>query len=392
LRSLDLLILSGKNIFRAGTRTFLCVLAICIGISSVTVVLSLGALAGDSVQKEIERVGIGGVVFYSKSGREISTQAMETIAQTPGIHAVMPLALTTGTVYLRSIKSPAGILGIDTEIKDVFHLEVLHGALPNPSQIRNCEKIAVIDEEFAQKAYKRTNIIGKTLGVHINGNYVKLKICAVIRSQAANISMLLGGELPYLIYMPYTTLSSISHAVTPDKLVASITEEAHSSELLEQVLSGLNRCFDGNYAYENLNKYLDSFTIITDTVALLISGIAAISIIVGGLGVMNAMVAAVETRTCEIGIYRALGAKKRVIIQNFIFEAMILCLTGGVCGVLLSKIIFTIAQLLIGITIRFPWSIVGGSILTSMVCGVLFGLLPALRAARLDPIKAIRME
>ena len=107
---------------------------------------------------------------------------------------------------------------------------------------------------------------------------------------------------------------------------------------------------------------------------------------------MNSMVSAVETRTREIGIYRALGAKKRTIILNFMLEAVLLCLTGGVCGSLLSKLSMLCIYKLLGVQILFQWNVVITSLGLSVACGVLFGIMPAMRAARLDPIKAIRSE
>lgn len=391
MRCLDLFFISGKNVLRAGTRTALCVLAICIGITSVSAVLGLGSAAGETVKTEMERIGIGGVAFYHKSGESLQEEAIAVVAQTPGVSAVMPLALVTGSVTLRNLRSSAGILGIDEALGDVFHLEVLHGTLPNAQQIRAGEKIAVVDEEFAQKVYQRTNIIGKKLTVTVNGISEKMEICAVIRSQSAGLSALLGGQLPYLVYVPHTTLGGMSAEATTDKLITAMEEE-RQEVLVESILTVLNRKFGNVYRSENLSQYLDSFTTITDAVSLLISGIAAISVIVGGIGVMNAMVSAVDARTREIGIYRALGAKKRDIVQTFMVEALFLCLAGGLGGIALNYVIFLMLNIVAGITIAFQWQSALLSLLIAACCGVVFGILPAIRAARLDPIQAIRME
>lgn len=376
---------------RAGTRTVLCVLAICIGITSVSTVLGLGSVAGQTVTTEMERIGIGGVAFYHKSGESLQEEAIEVVAQTNGVSAVMPLALVTGTVTLRNLRSSAGLLGINEALDDVFHLEVLHGALPNAQQIRAGEKIAVVDEEFAQKAYQRTNIVGKKLTVTVNGVSEKMKICAVIRSQSSGLSALLGGQLPYLVYLPHTTLSEMSTDIKTDKLIATVEEEKQEA-LVESILTVLNRMFDNVYRSENLSQYLDSFATITDAVSLLISGIAAISVIVGGIGVMNAMVSAVDARTREIGIYRALGAKKRDIVQAFMVEALFLCMAGGFGGIALNWLIFMLLNVVAGIAIPFQWQSAILSLLIAACCGVVFGILPAIRAARLDPIQAIRAE
>jgi len=298
------------------------------------------------------------------------------------------LAIASGTIQLRNLSSSAGILGIDQALSDVFQIEVYHGSLPTAAQVREAAKIAVIDADFAQKVYKRTNVIGKTLYVTVNGRKEAMEICAVIRSQSAGISMMVGGKMPYLVYMPYTTLQTMDPAAQTDKLITNLDDPDAADNMLEK----LNRAEGTNYLYENLNQYLDSFSAITDTIAFLISGIAGISVVVGGIGVMNAMVSSIDTRTREIGIYRALGAKKREIMQTFLCEAMLLCLIGGLFGIVCSFGIVYLIQKLFDAALHYQQESMLISLAISAVCGVLFGMLPALRAAKLDPIKAIRAE
>lgn len=387
----DLFVLSAKNVFRAGSRTTLCILAICIGIASVTIVIALGNAAGVSVQAEMERIGIRGIVFYPKNGDDVSSDVMQVIAQTDGVTAAMPLAVRTGSVHFRNITSSSGILGIDHTLADVFHLEVLYGALPQAQQIRRGEKIAVIDTELAQKAYKRDNVTGKSISVTVDGVTETFTICAVIRSQSAGISALLNNQLPHLVYVPNVVLREMSSAAKADKVVVAVNtdeQDALAQGLLEQISKNTGAV----YRFENLNRYLYSFTLITDAVTLLISGIAAISVVVGGIGVMNAMISSVEVRIREIGIYRALGAKKRDIVKNFVLEAILLCLIGGSFGVAFSWGVFQLLQNVTTITIAFHWKTALVGLGMSTLCGIVFGLMPAIRAAKLDPIQAIRSE
>ena len=386
---IDLFVLAAKNVVRAGIRTKLCVLAICVGITSVSAVLSFGFLARESVQGEMERIGIGGVAFYRKDGTSVSDEAVAAVAGASSVKAVMPLALVSGTVQLRNLRTAAGILGVDECLADVFHLEVCHGTLPSAGQVRAAAKVAVIDADLAEKVYQRTNVVGKTLYVTVNQRLEEMKICAVIRSQSAGLSAMLGSQLPHLVYIPYTTLQELDPTIQTDKL---LTNMDGSQDDVENVLSALNRTDQQAFLYENLNQYIDSFSAITDAVALLIGGIAGISVVVGGLGVMNAMVSSLDARTKEIGIYRALGAKKRVIVQTFLCEALFLCLLGGLCGVGCSYLIVCGIKYLLKVPLAFQTESILLSLGVSAVCGLVFGLLPALRAARLDPIRAIRSE
>lgn len=385
------ILLALKNVVRAGTRTVLCVLAICIGITSVNLIVSIGGMAGESIQSELEQIGVRGVALYTKTGVSFSPEAVQAIAQTEEVAACMPLILTNGSVRLRSQCSNAGILGIDERLDQVFHLTVLHGKLPTKGQVAAGEKIVVVDEELAQKAYKRSNVVGKTLWISVNGIHEKLQICAVIRSQSENIAHIVGGNIPHFIYLPYTTLKALSADLNTDK-VLMVTKNSDPITVSEALVNRLERLSGIVYQYENLDQYLSSFSKITNILTVLIGGVAAISVIVGGLGVMNAMTASIEARTREIGIYRALGAKRRYIILIFLIESVFLCLIGGFMGIVFHWILLTILGTLLKIRVAFRINGIILSIAMAILCGVGFGWLPAMKAANLDPIQAIRMK
>ena len=385
------ILLALKNVVRAGTRTVLCVLAICIGITSVNLIVSIGGMAGESIQSELEQIGVRGVALYTKTGVSFSPEAVQAITQTEEVAACMPLILTNGSVRLRSQRSNAGILGIDERLDQVFHLTVLHGKLPTKGQVAAGEKIVVVDEELAQKAYKRSNVVGKTLWISVNGIHEKLQICAVIRSQSENIAHIVGGNIPHFIYLPYTTLKALSADLNTDK-VLMVTKNSDPITVSEALVNRLERLSGIVYQYENLDQYLSSFSKITNILTVMIGGVAAISVIVGGLGVMNAMTASIEARTREIGIYRALGAKRRYIILIFLIESVFLCLIGGFMGIVFHWILLTILGTLLKIRVAFRINGIILSIAMAILCGVGFGWLPAMKAANLDPIQAIRMK
>ena len=387
----DQILLALNNVLRAGTKTFLCILAICIGIASVTTIISLGGTAGESVQAELEQIGIRGVVIYSKTGQTLSDDALQVMSQTRDITVCMPLVLTSGTVRFRNQTSVAGILGIDHRLDQVFQLSILHGELPTRGQVTAGEKIAVIDESLAQKAYHRTNVVGKELWITVNGVSEKMKICAVIRSQSAGLSTLLGGNIPHILYLPATTLTALSSDLKADKAII-LTENTDFVQISETLIRKLERLSNTTYHYENLDHYLASFSRITDILTALIGGVAAISVIVGGLGVMNTMIVSVDGRTREIGIYRALGAKRRDMIRIILIESIFLCLIGGILGILLNWIIFSVIATVLDIRIKLRISGIILSITMSSFCGICFGWLPAIRAANLNPIQAIRAE
>ena len=200
---------------------------------------------------------------------------------------------------------------------------------------------------------------------------------------------MLGGNIPHIVYVPYTTLNALSSDITTDKAIL-IPTEAYNTDTLDALLKRLEEVSGMEYRYENLDHYLSSFQRITSILTLLISGVAVISVIVGGIGVMNTMIASIDARTREIGIYRALGARRRDIIQIFLVESVFLCLLGGLLGICLNWSFLFIVNTIAGIRLKLQIDGVLLSIAISSICGICFGWMPACRAANLDPIQAIR--
>ena len=384
LKHNDLWQLSLRSITRSGAHAILCVLAICIGITSVTLILGIGDAASNAVRQEVDQIGIQGAALYHKKGLALPDEVIEVVAKADGISVVIPFSITTGSIQLRNLRTNAAIIGIEQPVDDLLNLNVLYGSLPTIQQLHSGAKIAVIDADFAQKAYKRENVIGKMLRIYVNGTSEELEICGVIQSQSEGISMF-GLQMPHLIYMSNKVLQAIAPDVKTSNLLMD-GEEGKLAETSEQVLEQIRKLFGDVYKLENISHYMDSFFAIATTVTRMIGGVAAISIIVGGIGVMNAMISSVERRTREIGIYRALGANKRMIIALYLWEAILLCVIGSVFGLMIS---FAGLQLL-HITPRLRTA--ACSILIAVGCGILFGILPAMKAMRMDPIQAIRSE
>lgn len=383
------LFLAGKNVMRSGSKAILCSLAICIGIGSVSLIVSFGNVVENAVDAELRQIGIRGCLFYTKSGEPVRSEALEVFASNESVRSFMPVSITTGGIRLRNQTSSAGIIGVDNHLNEVFELELLHGAFPTRDQITTGASVAVIDSTLAESAYKRTNVVGKRLLLQINGVSTELQICGVIRSQSAGLSSLLGGSIPYFIYLPHTTLSSLSTSLKPDKVIA-IIDDAQSQTESQMIQSRLQRLTGDSYRTENLNQYINNFVSISGLLTTFVSGVAAISLIVGGLGVMNAMISSIESRTQEIGIYRALGTKKNDIVVIFLLESLFMCIIGGGSSILLDQIILYAVDSFCNVDLCLQPNSVMLGLTISIACGLLFGWLPAIRAAKLDPIRAIK--
>lgn len=234
----DLLRLACRNLAHTGIRAWLCLLAVCIGMTSVSTVFSVGAAAQQGIAQEIDRIGISGLAFYSKQPFELQQELLEAVKSVQTVSAAMPMSLLSGDVRLRNRRSSAGILGIDAALGQIFHLEVLYGALPSQAQVANREKIAVIDAELARSVYHRENIVGKQIYLTVSDITDAFTICAVISSQSANLSAVLGSVLPCVVYVPYTALEGMTSAAAPDKITVAVDGEdvAQTAAQIQQVL------------------------------------------------------------------------------------------------------------------------------------------------------------
>jgi len=394
MQTLDLWKIAAKNVWYGRSKSFLCILALCIGISSVCTVLCFGTLAADAVTREIDQTGLSGLAFYPKhtGSTFIGKGDLQLAAATDGVAAVMPLAIRSGTVSLHGISMTSTICGVDESLKDVFSLTLLDGRLLEKQDIAGGEAVIVIDDVLAQSFYRRTNISGKHIRLTLSGITESFQIIGVIKSQKQGIQELTGGKIPSFLYIPYTKMDQICGQKTTDTLAVSCFsgyDPEAVGNVLTQKLSSTN---DTRFAYENLTQYTDSFKNIAQIVSLLVTGVAAISIIVGGLGVMNSMVSAVESRVGEIGIYMAIGARKADILCCFLLESLILCSIGGISGVTVSVLIFQITGKLLNAVLTFQARHLFCGLAIAAICGITFGLLPALKAIRLDPIDAIRTD
>lgn len=394
MRSLDLWKIAAQNVWYGRSKSLLCILALCIGICSVCTVLCFGNLAADAVAREIDQTGLGGLACYPKNDTAISIEEedLQLAAKTEGVAAVMPLAIRTGTVSLHGTSISSAICGVDEALKDVFSLTLLDGRLLKKQDIAGGEAVVVVDDALAQSLYRRTNISGKHIRLTLSGITESFEIIGVVASQKQGIQELVGGKIPSFLYIPHTKMDQICGEKTTDTLAVSCFPDYNSDSVGETLTQKLSYINDTTFRYENLTQYTESFKNIAHVVSLLATSVAAISIVVGGLGVMNSMTAAVESRIGEIGIYMAIGARKTDILRCFLLESLILCGIGGISGVTISMLIFQIVVRLLKLSLIFQYQYLYYGLAMAAVCGITFGLLPALKAVRLNPIDAIRTD
>lgn len=391
MRVIDLLRLALRNALRSGVKALLCAGAVCIGICSVCTVWGIGGAAQTAILGELDQLGVGGMVFYNSKDVSVGTEEVDAVKQINGVLAAMPFFYKSGSAKLNATKTNAALCGVGEDLDNVLNVNLLFGRLPQHSDVISAAKVAVVDEQLAVKVYQRTNIVGKTITLSVEGASAPFQIIGVIASQKQGLETMIGGSLPCMIYLPHTSLEELAGS-TKKMLAVSCFQSENSEEVADSVKRKLKYVTDIDFSYEDLNQYAGSVQNITSAVTSLISGVAAISIFVGGLGVMNAMVAVVDSRVGEIGIWLALGAHRWFIAACYLFEALFICLAGGVAGSAFAALALAGIQRATAVAIPIQISDLALGVAGAAACGMLFGLLPALRAARMNPIDAIRTD
>ena len=393
----DIGLLALKNTLRAKQKALLCSLAVCVGVASVYILCEISRNAQGKITEEIEKSGMGGIMVFADDS-ELSGMKVEEIRQlpkqVPQLAAAMPIFSQYGNYQLRNRKGSMMLWGVDEQFSQIFQVQLKHGRLPTRQDLRRCARVAVVEDTMAQKAYGRENVVGKSISIYLDNRREDYEIIGVIRSQKSGINNLIGGDkLPGFVYVPYTTANLYSQQKTTGQLAMTCAPKADTQAVTAMALDQLSRQKDGaKFRAENISGYVDTFSSILSTVSILMTLIGGISLVVGGIGVMNSMIASIESRKKEIGIYLAIGAQKRDIIGCYLLEGVLICLMGGIAGGVLGAGLLLGGSQVVGIPIQLHWQYLLLAEGAAVACGLVFGLLPARRAAAMSPISAIRSE
>lgn len=389
----DILGLSTFNVRRGKSRTILTMLSVCVGVASVMLITTLGDSGSTLVFREIEKMGVSGITVFSKNDNVFleENHVDDIIKNVPIATDVQPLIIESGRYRIKNWQGSAIIWGVDANVQNVISLELLHGRLPNKADITQKKKVAVVDTELANNMYHRTNIVGKEVVLTVSNHTEKFTIIGVVSSQKDGLNQMLGGTIPHFIYVPYKTLGMLRGSDSVSQIAIkcdSTIENDRTGDLAVETLSritGQKNCF----GYENINAHIVRFKKLSEIVTLLISVIAAISLIVAGLGIMNTMLASTAERKKEIGTLMALGARRSDIAFCFIVESTIISGIGGISGAIIGIALSFVITKFNGMPTIFNLNKIITIIMIAVSCGVVFSLSPAYRASRLDPVQTL---
>lgn len=377
-------------------RSLLTMLGIIIGITSVVSVVALGNGSQQKILEDIKGIGTNTITIFNGTGfgdrraeqmQNLTVNDANALSNQSYVQSVTPNSTSSGTlIYGNQTFSSTSLKGVSEQSFDVEGLTLKLGNTFTPEDIRNNQSVALIDESAKKSIFPHENPLGKI----VMFNKRPLRIIGVVSDRQ------MGGASSSLnIYAPYST---VMNKISGSKKIASITvkvSDSVNSAVAEKGITELLKMRHGKKDFFIMNSDTIKQTIesTTSTMKLLISSIAFISLIVGGIGVMNIMLVSVTERTKEIGVRMAIGARQSNILQQFLIEAVLICLIGGVTGILLSGAIGLLFNTFMSdFAMAFSTASIIAAVAFSTLIGVVFGYMPAKRAAQLDPITALARE
>lgn len=387
-------------------RGFLTMLGIIIGVASVIAMLAIGQGSKRSIRSQISEMGSNMIMIHPKfdrsGGVRLSASDMQTLklADYEAIHdeaswvsAVSPTVNASGQAIYGANNTPTTVYGVSPEYLDIRKYSVGEGEMFTESDIRSAAKVCVVGKSVVDELFTNgESPLGKTIRL----DKIPFRIVGVLVPKGYNS---MGQDQDDLILAPYTTIQKRVLAITylQGIFCSALAEEA-TDQAVEEITEILRRnhklaeTADDDFEIRSQEELSTMLSSTTEMMTVLLACIAGISLLVGGIGIMNIMYVSVTERTREIGLRMSIGAKGRHILFQFLIEAVIISVMGGLIGVLLGVGASAAIKYLAGWPVYVQAYSVVLSFAVCTVTGIFFGWYPAQKAARLDPIEAIRYE
>ncbi|MEE2772852.1 MAG: ABC transporter permease [Bacteroidota bacterium] len=404
MRIRNLLKIAWRAISLNKTRTFLTMLGIIIGVASVIAMLAIGEGSKASIKSQISSMGSnmitirpgagmqGGVRMDPGQSQSLKLSDYKALSDASNLSHLSPQVQGSGQAINGSENWPTQIYGVAPAYLEIRKLEMRSGSMFSQQEVSSASKVAVLGQTVVDNLFPDEDPIGKM----IRFNKIPFQVIGVLESKGQNT---FGQDQDDLILAPYTTVQKRILAVDYlQTIVASATSEENAPAAVEEVESILRKSHNLSISAENdfnvfsMEELISTFSSTSEMLTVLLVAIAAISLFVGGIGIMNIMYVSVKERTREIGLRMAVGGQSGDILLQFLIESVLISVTGGIIGVCLGFA----TTLLIKNILHWPVIITLYSVIVSfLVCaitGIFFGWYPARKASVLDPIVALRYE
>jgi putative ABC transport system permease protein len=387
-----------RALFANKARSFLTMLGVIIGVSAVILLVSIGSGVQASITSQIEGLGsnllfvipgkmeqgggpgAGGAGGLTKSFTLQDAQLLNSRLQ--GVSAVVPVVAGSATAKYEN-RTQRGTIQAGTEqITQVMSTTIAEGRSYRKSEVDSAARVAVIGWNQSQTLFQGADPIGKTISI----NGLRFTVIGVFAQQGGGF----GGSQDNLISMPVTTAQRLAGTSDVAEILIKVTDAAQIDLVRAQITRLFKPRFKDQFTIFSQAQTLSLLGNLLGTLTVMLAGIAGISLVVGGIGIMNIMLVSVTERTREIGIRKAVGARTYDILSQFVIEAVMLSVLGGIVGILIGAGGAVVLKSVVPTQVTW-WSVAIAFFFAAAV-GVFFGAYPAYRASKLDPIEALRYE
>ena len=395
-----------NSLFRNKMRTALTMLGIVICIASVIAMVSIGQASTQSVKSELSSMGSnmimimparqqrGGVDMGMSSSKTLDNKDLESLQNnTRYVAAVSPMVSSNAQLIYGNNNHSSSINGVSAAYLDIRKYEIEEGVMFTEEDVRRYNKVCVIGKTVVSKLFTNgEDPIGKT----IRFGSIPMKVIGVLAEKGQNG---MGNDQDDIVFAPYTTIQKRFLGITYFNMLYASANSEEESELAATEITYILRSNHGiksgdsdDFDIRTQEELVSTISSVTGLMTTLLAAIASISLIVGGIGIMNIMYVTVTERTKEIGLRMAIGAHNRDIKLQFLCESVILSLIGGVIGIILGLIIAYVASKLMNMPYVVSEMAIFASFIVCALTGIFFGWYPAKKAANMDPISALRYE
>lgn len=381
-------------------RSFLTMLGIVMGVFSVIAIMALGNSTESYIASEFEKIGANTFNIYYKStnineNEWLTTKDIDLLTDNiPEIKNITTLVQGIGELRIDNETRTALVNGVTSQYKNFTVLDLAAGRFINSFDDRTKAKVIVVDENFAGRYFNRTDVVGEVISLKVNRYNVKVKIVGVLSSEDSILSDMAGDQIPAIVFMPVSTLQSLTNSERLDTIMFSLKSGSDTERVTANIRGLLERSRrkEDLYYIQSVEDVQKLFSSVIGVITSVLLVIAIITLIVGGIGIINILLVSVTERIREIGIRKALGAQKSSIVLQFLMESVIMTGFAGIIGIILGVVSGNIISSLLKIPPTVDIQAVIGSFAISVILGIIFGVYPAKKAADLDPIEALRYE
>ena len=375
-------------------RTTLIALSIAIGVFSVLIISIISDNGVVLINNELDILGLSGVSISTSSPNKdvvLTNNDLLVIKDEYYVESATPVITATG--YLKNDEvSNALVCGIDENAKSVISVETVSGKKITNDDISAKSLVCAIDEKMATILFKTESPIGKSLDVFLEGKTISFTVIGTVKASSSLLQTSVGDLLPSIIYVPYTTLQELTGKSVINQIAVDFSSQYSNEFCIESIKTAMGGSFASYLKFEDLNKQRESLNGLLDIITTVLRLIGSVSLLVSGLGIMTIMLITVKEKTKEIGIKKSIGANNKTILFEFIFESALISAIGSVVGILFMYFSAIVARGIFGVVVDINFLTVIGAAILAILCGVLFGIYPAFKAAKLNPIDALRSE